>query len=75
LQAQIRAAEQDLARLATEKAQLEKRLAAPDMYADVRKEDLKQCLLQRAQIEQRLAEVEECWLQLNAQLESLQTVG
>jgi ATP-binding cassette subfamily F protein 3 len=75
LQAQIRAAEQDMAQLAADKALLEKRLAAPDIYADARKDDLRQCLLQRAQLDQRLAEAEERWLQLSARLEAIEGAG
>ena len=75
LQTQIRAAEAEMARLGEEKTQLEKRLAAPDIYADARKEELKQCLVRRALLEQQLAEAEERWLTLTQQLETLQAVG
>ena len=75
LQAQIRGAEAEMARLGEEKTQLEKRLAAPDIYADARKEELKQCLVRRALLEQQLAEAEERWLTLTQQLETLQAVG
>jgi hypothetical protein len=46
-------------------------LAAPDLYAEARKDDLKRALLERSQVDKRLREAEERWLALSAELEAL----
>ncbi|HWQ40130.1 MAG TPA: ATP-binding cassette domain-containing protein [Burkholderiales bacterium] len=72
LQERIRTLEEQMVRLAADKARLEKRLATPDLYGEACKEELKQCLLQQARVSRQLQEVEEHWLELNLQLESVQ---
>jgi hypothetical protein len=46
-------------------------LAAPDIYGEARKDDLKRALLERSQVDKRLQEAEEGWLALSAELEAL----
>jgi ATP-binding cassette, subfamily F, member 3 len=67
----LKALEREMEELAAARDRLEKRLAAPDMYADSRKEDLKGILLEQAQVAQRLEQAEERWLELTAELEVL----
>jgi ATP-binding cassette, subfamily F, member 3 len=67
----LRKLEAEMQRLGGERERLEKRMAAPDLYDDARKDDLKRCLQEQARISQRLAEVEERWLALSTELEAL----
>ena len=71
LESGMRKLETEMEELGKQKARLEKRMAAPDLYDDSRKDDLKHCLQEQARIVQRLAEAEERWLALSAELESL----
>jgi ATP-binding cassette subfamily F protein 3 len=71
LEARIRSAEQALSRLGVEKLRLEKLMAAPDIYGDNRKDDLKRCLLDQANVTAKLQKAEEEWLKLSAELEAL----
>jgi ATP-binding cassette subfamily F protein 3 len=75
LEARIRSAEKEIAALGSEKARLEKMIAAPDMYAEARKDDLKRCLLEQAQVVKKLQGAEERWLALCAELEALVPSG
>ena len=71
LEARVKSKEQEIASLDAERARLEKVLAAPDLYAEARKDDLKRALLERSQVDKRLREAEERWLALSAELEAL----
>ncbi|HEX7952964.1 MAG TPA: ATP-binding cassette domain-containing protein [Burkholderiales bacterium] len=71
LEARIRSAEREIEALGAEKLRLEKMIAAPDMYGDARKDDLKRCLLEQAQVLKKLQGAEERWLALSAELEAL----
>jgi ATP-binding cassette subfamily F protein 3 len=71
LEARIRSAEQALSRLGVEKLRLEKLMAAPDIYGDNQKDDLKRCLLEQANVTAKLQKAEEEWLKLSAELEAL----
>jgi ATP-binding cassette, subfamily F, member 3 len=71
VESELRKLETEMQRLGVEKERLEKRMAAPDLYDDARKDDLKQCLQEQARIARRLAEAEERWLALSAELEAL----
>ena len=75
LESRIRSAEKEIETLGLEKRRLEKLLAAPDMYAESRKDDLKRCLLEQAQVVKKLQTVEERWLGLCAELEALAASG
>jgi len=71
LERQVQALEKELQQLIQRKAALESRLADPDMYAPDKREPLKADLLEQSQVNARLTLVEEQWLELQAQLESL----
>jgi len=75
LETRIRSAEREVEKLTVERQRLEKLLAAPDMYGDGRKEDLKRCLLEQADVTAKLQKAEEQWLMLSAELEALTTGG
>ncbi|MEO8156893.1 MAG: ATP-binding cassette domain-containing protein [Betaproteobacteria bacterium] len=75
LEARIRSAEKEIETLGAEKLRLEKMIAAPDMYGDARKDDLRRYLLEQAQVMKKLQGAEERWLALSAELESLATSG
>jgi len=73
LESRIKSAEKEIEALGAEKLRLEKMIAAPDMYGEARKDDLKRCLLEQAQILKKLQGAEERWLALSAELETLVT--
>ncbi len=75
LETRIRSAEREVEKLTAERQRLEKLLAAPDMYGDGRKEDLKRCLLEQAAVTAKLQKAEEQWLMLSAELEGLAAGG
>jgi ATP-binding cassette subfamily F protein 3 len=75
LEARIRSAEREVERLTAERQRLEKLLAAPDIYGDGRREDLKRCLLEQADVTAKLQKAEEQWLMLSAELEGLAAGG
>jgi ATP-binding cassette, subfamily F, member 3 len=75
LEARIKSAEREIETLGAEKVRLEKMIAAPDMYDEARKDDLKRCLLEQAQIMKKLQGAEERWMALSAELEALVTSG
>jgi hypothetical protein len=59
--------------LGAERLRLEKMIAAPDMYRETRKDDLKRCLLEQAQVMKKLQGAEERWLVLSSEIEALAT--
>ncbi len=71
LEARLRTREREIATLGAEKTRLEKLMAAPDMYDDNRKDDLKRCLAEQADVMRKLQKAEEDWLMLGAELEAL----
>ncbi|MEO8003602.1 MAG: ATP-binding cassette domain-containing protein [Betaproteobacteria bacterium] len=71
LEARVRSREREIATLGAEKSRLEKLMAAPDMYGDNRKDDLKRCLAEQADVTRKLQKAEEEWLILGAELEAL----
>ena len=75
LEARIKSAEKEIETLGAERLRLEKMIAAPDMYGETRKDDLKRCLLEQAQITKKLQGAEERWMALSAELEGLVTSG
>ena len=75
LEARIKSAEKEIETLGAERLRLEKMIAAPDMYGEARKDDLKRCLLEQAQITKKLQGAEERWMALSAELEGLVTSG
>jgi len=75
LEARIKSAEKEIETLGAERLRLEKLIAAPDMYGEARKDDLKRCLLEQAQVLKKLQGAEERWMALSAELEALVTSG
>ena len=75
LEARVKSAEKEIEMLGAERLRLEKLIAAPDIYDDSRKEDLKRCLQEQAQVMRKLQAAEERWLALSGELESLATSG
>ena len=75
LEARVKSAEKEIETLGAERLRLEKMIAAPDMYGEARKDDLKRCLLEQAQITKKLQGAEERWMALSAELEGLVTSG
>jgi ATP-binding cassette subfamily F protein 3 len=71
LEARIKSAEKEIETLGAERVRLERMIAAPDMYGESRKDDLKRCLLEQAQVLKKLQGAEERWLALSAELEAL----
>ena len=75
LEARIKSAEKEIETLGAERLRLEKMIAAPDMYGEARKDDLKRCLFEQAQVAKKLQGAEERWLALSAELDGLVTNG
>jgi ATP-binding cassette subfamily F protein 3 len=71
LESRIRSAEKEMEALGAERRRLENLLAAPDMYDESKKEDLKRYLLEQARVTGKLRSAEEQWLRLSAELETL----
>ena len=61
--------------MVAERKRLETLLADPNLYAAENRERLKACLLDQAQVNARLHEAEERWLELQAQLEALESLA
>jgi ATP-binding cassette, subfamily F, member 3 len=75
LEVRIKSAEREIETLGAERLRLEKMIAAPDMYGDARKDDLKRCLLEQVQVAKKLQGAEERWLALSAELEAIAANG
>ncbi len=71
LEAQLRKLEAEIEQLTQHKADLENRMAAPDMYDDSNKAQLRESLLEQADVSRQLESAEEQWLELSAQLEQI----
>jgi ATP-binding cassette subfamily F protein 3 len=71
IESQVRRLEKEIEELSLEKERLENLIASPDMYDDLRKEELRQFQFEQARVGERLGLAEERWLELSAQLEKL----
>jgi hypothetical protein len=69
LKAKIAKFDEELARLATRSAELQRELAAPDIYSTGAKERLKDLLSQQAQVARETERVETAWLEASEELE------
>ncbi len=67
--------EKALAELSQQQAELEQRLADPEIYSDGQKATLQQLLKQKRQIDAELGTTEEEWLQTVEELEALQSTA
>ncbi|MBY0578879.1 MAG: ATP-binding cassette domain-containing protein [Burkholderiales bacterium] len=70
LQKRIDKLEDEMEKLSEEKSVIEARIADPEFYSD--RDAVKSALLRQARIESSLAEMENEWLELHSELESLQ---
>jgi ATP-binding cassette subfamily F protein 3 len=73
LERQLADVERDLAALGAQRQRLESVLADPNVYAADSRERLTASLQEQAQVTARLQQAEERWLELQAQLEALET--
>jgi ATP-binding cassette subfamily F protein 3 len=69
LKAKIAKFDTELARLATRSAELQRELAAPDIYSAASKERLKELLAQQTQLTRETEKVETAWLEASEELE------
>jgi ATP-binding cassette subfamily F protein 3 len=69
LRKELAALEKRLEALQQQKGQLEQRLAAPDIYSEAKRDELKGLLQEKGKLDQNLAETEERWLELSEELE------
>jgi ATP-binding cassette subfamily F protein 3 len=72
IEKRMQALEAEIARLGSERERLETLLATPNLYDDQSRDKLKTSLAERARVNARLQEVEDQWLELQAQLEALE---
>ena len=73
IETRIKRLEEQMARLNARKTEVEARLAAPEIYAEARKEALKDLLFDQAAIARELEQLEGDWLQQQTALEDLET--
>jgi ATP-binding cassette subfamily F protein 3 len=73
LERQLAELERDMAALGAQRQRLETLLADPNLYAADSRERLTASLQEQAQVTARLQQAEERWLELQAQLEALET--
>jgi ATP-binding cassette subfamily F protein 3 len=71
LRKELAALEKRLDTLQQQKTQLEQRLAAPDIYSEANRDELKGLLQEKGKLDQSLAETEERWLELSEALEQV----
>ncbi len=75
LQRELADVERDLEALGAQRQRLETLLADPNLYAADSRERLTASLQEQAQVTARLQQAEERWLELQAQLEALETLN
>jgi ATP-binding cassette subfamily F protein 3 len=73
LERELDTLERELERLGEDKRRLETLIADPNLYAAENREELRAALVDQSQVNLRLQAAEARWLELQAQLESLQT--
>jgi ATP-binding cassette, subfamily F, member 3 len=71
LEVQLRKLETEIEQLTQRKTDIENRMAAPDMYDDTNKAQLREFLLEQADVSKQLESAEEQWLELSTQLEQV----
>ena len=74
LKAQVARCEQELERLAQETADVQSRLAAPDLYSDDARDRLRQLLQKQAELARATQQTEAAWLEVSEQLEAAMKV-
>ena len=73
IESRIKRLDEQMARLSTRKAALDAELAGQTIYDEARKDELKVLLVDQAYVVRELAQLETEWLELNEQLEQLET--
>lgn len=71
LRKQVASLEQQIDKMQQQLLLLEQALAAPEVYEDAAKEQLKSLLQDQAETEKKLAEAEEEWMEISEELEAL----
>ena len=74
LKAQVTKCEQELERLAQETADVQSRLAAPDLYSNDARDTLRQLLQKQADLARATQQTEAAWLEASEQLEAAMRV-
>ncbi len=69
LRKELQALEKQLDTLQAKKEKLEQQLTDPAIYADEKKDELRELLQEKGKLDQALAETEERWLELSEELE------
>ncbi|HUI59951.1 MAG TPA: ATP-binding cassette domain-containing protein, partial [Steroidobacteraceae bacterium] len=72
IERRLQGLEAQMAELTAHKKRLENLLADPNVYADSNRDRLKASLIDQARVDVQLQELEEAWLGLQSQLESLE---
>lgn len=72
LEQQRRKLEKDLERLSSQRQRIDTALAAPDIYNEGRKNELRDLLEQQGRISRELETVEEAWMQVQEDIEALE---
>ncbi len=72
LKAQVAKCEQELERLAQETAELQRQLAAPDLYAEGARDGLRQLLQRQTELARATQRIEAAWLHASEELEAAQ---
>jgi ATP-binding cassette subfamily F protein 3 len=71
IEARIKRLEEQMAKLNAKKADIDTQLAGTAIYEEARKEDLKALMLDQAYVAKELADLEEEWLEKQAELEAI----
>jgi ATP-binding cassette subfamily F protein 3 len=74
IETRIRRLEEQMARHTTRKAEIEALLADPEIYAEARKEDLKQIMFEQASLARNLEQLESEWMEQQEALEAIAAI-
>ena len=72
---EVQKQEKVLEKLAAELAELEQRLADPELYEEANKDRLRSLLSQQSDLQQRQSEAEEAWMEATEAIEALEAEG
>jgi len=72
LRERLKKLEKEMDRLGERQGALEQRLAAPEIYEDANKGELKALLIEKAEMDQALSQVESDWLAASEELEAVE---
>ncbi|MDR3393870.1 MAG: ATP-binding cassette domain-containing protein [Parasulfuritortus sp.] len=74
IETRIRRLEEQMARHTTRKAEIDALLADPEIYAETRKEDLKQIMFEQAALASNLEQLESEWMEQQEALEAIAAI-